>query len=87
MVIRMTDIDSIIAVVIGSIIAMGGLLALATMMEQWMKRDPLADRAERAVSPPPPTGRSRTSTDLTCDAFPTAQRGLRGCNRATRDGR
>ncbi|WP_255354499.1 hypothetical protein [Angustibacter sp. Root456] len=40
----MTDIDSIFAVVIGSIIAMGGLLALATMMEQWMKRDPIADR-------------------------------------------
>jgi hypothetical protein len=34
--------DSIIAVVAGSITAMGGLLVVATMMEQWMKRDPLA---------------------------------------------
>ncbi len=41
----MTEMDSIIAVVIGSILAMGALLAMATMMEQWMKRDPLADRA------------------------------------------
>jgi predicted tellurium resistance membrane protein TerC len=46
MVSGMTDLNSIIAVVIGSLIAMGGLLALATMMEQWMKRDPLADRTE-----------------------------------------
>ena len=45
----MTDLDSIIAVTVGSIIAMGALLALATMMEQWMKRDPLADRAEGAL--------------------------------------
>lgn len=49
----MTDLNSIIAVVIGSIIAMGGLLALATMMEQWMKRDPLADRAEPALAAVP----------------------------------
>ena len=45
----MTDFDSIIAVTVGSLIAMGALLALATMMEQWMKRDPLADRAEAAL--------------------------------------
>lgn len=49
----MSDIDSILAVVIGSIIAMGGLLALATMMEQWMKRDPLTDRVEPALAAVP----------------------------------
>lgn len=49
----MTDFNSIIAVVIGSIIAMGGLLALATMMEQWMKRDPLGDRAEPTLAAVP----------------------------------
>jgi hypothetical protein len=49
----MTDLNSILAVVIGSIIAMGGLLALATMMEQWMKRDPLADRADAALAAGP----------------------------------
>lgn len=53
MVVGMTDIDSILAVVIGSIIAMGGLLALATMMEQWMKRDPLGDRADAALAAGP----------------------------------
>lgn len=40
----MTELHSIVAVVVGSIVAMGALLVLATMMEQWMKRDPLAPR-------------------------------------------
>ena len=40
----MTGMDSIVATVIGSILAMGGLLVVATMMEQWMKSDPLAQR-------------------------------------------
>jgi hypothetical protein len=38
----MTDMHSIVAVVVGSFFAMGGLLAMATMMEQWMNREPIA---------------------------------------------
>jgi hypothetical protein len=46
----MTDVNSIIAVVAGSITAMGGLLVAATMMEQWMKHDPLGPRVEATTA-------------------------------------